>query len=34
MRKGTLFLISVLSLLFVKAQTADLRGFVYDKETG
>ena len=34
MRKGTLFFIAVLSLLFANAQTADLRGFVYDKETG
>ena len=34
MRKGTLFFISVLSLFFATAQTADLRGFVYDKETG
>ena len=34
MRKGTLFFIAVFSLLFATAQTADLRGFVYDKETG
>ena len=34
MRKGTLFFIAALSLLFANAQTADLRGFVYDKETG
>ena len=34
MRKSTLFFIAVFSLLFATAQTADLRGFVYDKETG
>ena len=34
MRKGTLFFIAALRLIFATAQTADLRGFVYDKETG
>ena len=34
MRKGILFFSAFISLLFASAQTADLRGFIYDEETG
>ena len=34
MRKWTLLFLAVFSLVYATAQTADLRGFVYDKETG
>lgn len=34
MKKGILFFCAVFSLLLATAQTADLRGFVYDKDSG